>query len=574
MAVINQKRRSMVRTLRPWLFGFAGAVALGWFFHFLTTLGPRRAGALDTTVEMTGIKNPAMAKLSDEIGALELQYRKADEANLVTPEAIDKLAQAFDKQRALLRLYPNVGRDQLSRLTRLDTELGNARAKAQTVEIDRLDKDGADAVENADFDLAMTKFSEALRLQREINASSASSRYKNYVRETSFAQQIEKLSAAPLDRDRKAFTAAGRKAAEEMRWTDALSAYKKAREIQDRINRDYSRTIYADLSVVDALDSEIESLNAAGTAAEIDAKEKAGDEANAEGRPLAAAAYFAAAGDIQLQLNQKFPKSHFVSSERIESLEVKRQTALSSLTADTVASLDAEIAEHLRKRQVVMACQKIGEEVVLIDKLFADYPKSKRIDGALKIKMAYLALRRPALRALQDAVYDGLLPMPGASDRLLLKTEVSQSLYLLVMTANPSRNPGREFPVDSVSWDDAREFCTRLSWLLSMTVRLPTMDEYRVALGDGQSSIWSLANSGGHSQETGKSGPNREGFYDLVGNLAEWTGTSVDDNTAMVFGGSYLDGLEQLKKIPSEARPKSDRARHVGFRVIVELPSP
>ena len=165
-----------------------------------------------------------------------------------------------------------------------------------------------------------------------------------------------------------------------------------------------------------------------------------------------------------------------------------------------------------------------------------------------------------------------MLPLPGASDRLLLKTEVPQSLYVLVMNTNPSRNPGRGFPVDSVSWGDAREFCTRLGWLLGASVRLPTADEFRVALGDGQTVSWNQTNSDGHSQEVAKGKPNGTGFYNLVGNLAEWTGTEADDK-AFVFGGSYLDTQESSAKIPSETRLKGDRARHVGFRIVVELTS-
>ncbi len=577
MPAIRKKRRfiPLLRAARPWLLGCVGVAALGWFFYFLTTIGPSRVGGTSVQVKSSG--DPAVAKLSDEIGDLEKQYQAAVDASLVTPEVIDKLSQAFDKQRELVRIYPTAGLDQSTRLMRLDTELGTARAKVTIDQIDRLEKDGYDALTNNDSELAASKFTEALKLQRGINTSSASSRYKNYVRETSLLQQLARLEAAPLQKEMTAAVTAARKATSEKRWSDALAAYMSARDLQDRINREYGRTIFADLSVVDNLDSEIESLNAAGIASDIDAKEKAGDDAVAAGKPTDGAQFFADAGALQLQVNQKFSRSRFVSSERIENLEIKRQTALSAPTADAVAALDRAIGEHLGKRQVVLADQKIGQAVGLVDKLFADYPKSRRIDGGLKLKLAYLSLRRPDLRELQDTIYDRLLPLPGNPDRLLLKTEVSQALYVLVMTTNPSRNPGRELPVDSVNWSDAREFCTRLGWLLGMTARLPTLDEFRVALGDGQPATWNQADSNGRSHEVGKGKPNGTGFYDLLGNLAEWTGTEgtdADDDKAFIFGGSYLDTPAQVSKIPSEARLKSDRARHVGFRVMVEQASP
>jgi hypothetical protein len=548
-----------------------GLVALGYFFYFLTTLGPRRVG--NTSSEVHTPDDPAVAKLSSEIGELERQYQAVADAGLVTQAAMDKLALAFDKQKALIRLYPNAELEQSSRLTRLETELGTAAAKLKMIDIDRLEKDGSDALGNADADMAKTKFTEALRLQREINSSSASSRYKNYVRETAFTQQLARLEAAPLQKQIEAAVAVARQAAAEKRWSDALAAYMTARDLQDRINREYGRTIFADLSAVDNLDSEIESLNAAGIAADIDAKEKQGDEAVAAGKPLQAAACFGAASTLQADLNQKFPRSRFASPERIASLEIKQQTAFSTTLADSLATLTNAIGEHLKKRQVVLADQKIGEAITSVETLFSKYPKSRRIDGSLKLKLAYLALKRPDIRMLQDDVYEKLLPLPGASDRLLLKTEVPQSFYVLVMNTNPSRNPGRGFPVDSVSWSDAREFCTRLGWLLGTTVRLPTMDEFRVALGDGQKIAWSQTNSDGHSQLAGSGRPNGTGFFNLLGNLSEWTGTEIDDK-AYVFGGSYLDMPDAIAQIPSETRPKTDRARHVGFRFVVDQALP
>jgi formylglycine-generating enzyme required for sulfatase activity len=140
------------------------------------------------------------------------------------------------------------------------------------------------------------------------------------------------------------------------------------------------------------------------------------------------------------------------------------------------------------------------------------------------------------------------------------------------MNTNPSRNPGRTFPVDSVSWSDAQEFCMRLSWLLGVKVRLPTGNEFRVALGgEGAGELWSSGNSEGHSHEVGVQKPNKAGFADLLGNLAEWADTSAEADKAPVMGGSYLDAESTLVKVPTEQRLKSDRARHVGLRILLEL---
>lgn len=557
------------RATRIWLFGAIGLLALGGFFYFLTTLGPKAVSSSAPVI--TTIDDPEMARLSDEISELEKRHRQAADAKIATPESTEALAEAVAKQRELLRRFSKAGLDQSTRLVRMETELDGVRAVEKIVRVDRLERDGEESLNSGRLDEAGEKLREALRLQREVNLSSASSRYKNYVRETSLAQAVAAVDAAPIKREVDAALAEARKASAEERWADALTAYTAARDAQDRINREYGRTRYADLAGADLLNSEIESLNAAGIAAEIEQREKAGDEAVIRQRPDEAAVWFEQAETLQRQVNQNFPRSRFVSSQRIDNLDVKRQTALSSVLADSVEQLDLAINQHLRKRQVVAAEQKIGEAGPLLEKLFAQFPKSRRLDAALRIKFAYLALRRADLRALQDEVYDRLLPLPGAEEWSIFRTEVPQSLYVMVMSTNPSRNPGRTLPVDSVNWTDAQEFCLRLTWMMGAKVRLPSVDELRVALGDGVPAAWGGHNSEGRSHPVGSQKFNTAGFADLVGNVAEWTVTETGADKAQVFGGSYLDEPEVLARVPVEPRLKSDRARHVGLRILVEF---
>ena len=157
----------------------------------------------------------------------------------------------------------------------------------------------------------------------------------------------------------------------------------------------------------------------------------------------------------------------------------------------------------------------------------------------------------------------------------MLQTEVPQALYLQIMKTNPSRQPGRAYPVDSVSWLDAMQFCERLGWIMGQTVRLPNADEFRVALGDA-AERWSAENGAtgpsAQSREMAMGEPNAMGFFDLLGNLAEWLAAPPGERgseLASVAGGSYLDGPEVLRSLRLEERPRSDRARHIGFRFVM-----
>ena len=553
---------------RLWLLGGVGLAALGGLFYVLATVGPKRVG--QPVGVSTAVDDPAMVRLSDEISELERQYRQAAEAKLSTEDASAALAKAIAKQRELLRTFTKAGLDQSSRLARLESELDGVRASERVSQVDRLQSDGEAFLDAGKVDAAGEMLREALRLQQEVNRSSAHSRYKNYVRETALTQAVAAVDAAPLRKEKDDALALARQAVSEQRWADALTAYTAARDAQARINREYGRTRYADLAEADRLSAEIESLNAAGVAIEIEVKAKAGDAAMARGQVAEAAERFTEAGVLQLQVNQNYPRSRFVSSQRIENLEVKRQTALSFDLAEAIAGLDREVTAHLGKRQVVAADQRLTLIAPKLEKIGIDYPKSNRLDGALRTKYAYLALRRENLRVIQDAVYDHLLPLPGVGGHQMLATEVPQSLFVLVMNTNPSRNPGRAFPVDSVSWTDAQEFCSRLSWILGRTVRVPTIEEFRLALGDVSREGWSSQNSGGRSHDAVRNQAELDGFVDLLGNLAEWASADALSDQAQIFGGSYLDAPAVLTKVPVELRLKGDRARHVGLRLVVE----
>ena len=297
-----------------------------------------------------------------------------------------------------------------------------------------------------------------------------------------------------------------------------------------------------------------------------------GDAAAAADRAQEAAVAYAAAADLQADVNERFARSRFVSMPRVEELRVKRDTVLSAVPLARIVELDREVTAALGRRQTGVAGEKIMAAAALMEKAAAEFPRSRALDRSLLQKLSYLDLRRGDLAALQEMVYAELATVPGEHRGKMMRTEVPQELYARVMNTNPSRNAGRALPVDSVSWDDTQEFCQRLAWLLGTRVRLPTEVEFRSALGEAVAGGWSADTSGGHSHETGKSPPSAAGFYDLAGNLAEWLEAPAGaGETASVAGGSYLDAVDALQTLRIERMEKRGRARHVGFRVVVEF---
>ena len=63
---------------------------------------------------------------------------------------------------------------------------------------------------------------------------------------------------------------------------------------------------------------------------------------------------------------------------------------------------------------------------------------------------------------------------------------------------------------------------------------------------------------------------NTIGYYNLLGNLAEWLDAPPGlTGPAPVAGGSNLESEIALRRLPIIDTPRTKRARHVGFRVVL-----
>jgi formylglycine-generating enzyme required for sulfatase activity len=119
--------------------------------------------------------------------------------------------------------------------------------------------------------------------------------------------------------------------------------------------------------------------------------------------------------------------------------------------------------------------------------------------------------------------------------------EVTQEQYEQVMGSNPSKTKGPQNPVEQVSWDDAVEFCRKLSELPAeksggYVYRLPTEAEWEYACRAGTQTKYSFGrsdaqlgdyawydkNSGETTHPVGGKKPNAWGLYDMHGNVYEW----------------------------------------------------
>ena len=167
--------------------------------------------------------------------------------------------------------------------------------------------------------------------------------------------------------------------------------------------------------------------------------------------------------------------------------------------------------------------------------------------------------------------------------------EVPQNLWTAVMGANPSRWKGRRNSVEMLSFDEAVEFCRKVTERLrtarligpEQAVRLPSEEEWEHAarggtttaysFGDDPAKLgeyaWYSGNAAGNDPPVGAKKPNLFGLYDVHGYLWEWC--TDRDGKPVLRGGSWKDGAEKLM-IEARRPEKADlRDDAVGLRCVL-----
>jgi formylglycine-generating enzyme required for sulfatase activity len=180
--------------------------------------------------------------------------------------------------------------------------------------------------------------------------------------------------------------------------------------------------------------------------------------------------------------------------------------------------------------------------------------------------------------------------------------EVTQEQYVKVMGMNPSLFRGGQNPVERVDWNDAVEFCRKLSALpaekkAGYVYRLPTEAEWEYAcragtkttysFGDSESELSDYAWYDGGSEDTthpvGGKKPNGWGLYDMHGNVFEWcqdwsgkypSGSTTDPTGAasgsdrVLRGGSWGNSSVFCLSAIRDCLPPGLRRDILGFRVL------
>lgn len=180
----------------------------------------------------------------------------------------------------------------------------------------------------------------------------------------------------------------------------------------------------------------------------------------------------------------------------------------------------------------------------------------------------------------------------------LSKYEVTQSWYAAIMGALPSRFEGPAgLPVDSVSWQDAMEFCQKASENIKekgMRVVLPDQHQWEYACRAGVADVpfafgpdfgSEHGNIDGRypagkapvtatsfleaTTQVGSYPANAWGFYDMHGNVMEWcqNDSSKGGKRKVLRGGSWNNRAEECRSSARLDSAPDARLSQFGFRI-------
>ena len=188
-----------------------------------------------------------------------------------------------------------------------------------------------------------------------------------------------------------------------------------------------------------------------------------------------------------------------------------------------------------------------------------------------------------------------------SKDYYIGETEVTQALWERIMGTNPSAHQNPNNPVENISYNDALEFCLKLSQLTKKTFRLPTEAEWEYAARGAQNRTdtryagnntaeevgWYALNSGNHPHEVKTKKPNEAGLYDMSGNVWEIcedykqdysAGDAVDpvcrkrSELRVRRGGCWgSQDVNNLRVAYRRKLPEKERNDETGLRIVMEV---
>jgi len=155
------------------------------------------------------------------------------------------------------------------------------------------------------------------------------------------------------------------------------------------------------------------------------------------------------------------------------------------------------------------------------------------------------------------------------------KYEVTQSQFEELTGSNPSKFSGPSHPVESVTWNEALEFCQQLTEKEQKAGKLPkayfyslpTEKQWEHYVDNAKLTDAITSNFGDRrkTEDVGGLGPNDFGLYDTRGNVWEWCTDNVARGGSWMSYGDYIYTWFRYVGDPQQRYPD------IGFRIVLQV---
>ena len=568
---VSRERSSRWRIFRKQL----KAVVLGVFIvifiiigSWLYTEGQRQSRSL---IDLSASRDDEALRdlsLQKEAAFEEIRLSKA----VLTAEDLTLLEEAVKAQEEY------VGRQ--GGFASENTRLESLRRRLHVIQADRLR-----AISNAAEERAVTaaaqkdgtaikELEKALEAERLIDSKWIFSGLSDRGRIARLDTRLRRMQAEPLWKQTRELEKKAEQAFAEGDIKQAQSIMQDAIRIENEFATNYRDVLNTEFNRVELLTNRQETFRSHPTKLSLDKQVAQARKAEAEDDWNKATGSWELALSEMTKLMKEFPRSAYSTRATEEKLILQRNTARAHNRLEQLMQDIASMRGFIRASDFTRALAQANSLLLVADKIEQDNPGVIPADSLLLRELKYITQNAGTLAVIVPTLDRITLFVPQYPQVKLLKQEVSQSLYAAVVGNNPSMIQRGTAPVESVSYKDAQLFCQNLTWLSGRKVRLPTLEEMQSAVGDVSAppkgpQAWTFDNTDGLTvREVGTSKPNAAGFFDLIGNVEEWTLAPEDKEAAVVVGGSV--NWVPVAGFPQRNAQKRERSRTLGFRFIIE----
>lgn len=551
---------------------FSAAIVLG-SVYFLTMPSEYQKNITQEEQKIINNSNFDLIALKAESEKIYADFLKKQELASVSDSDLQILENAILNLEKYIRLEKSYDRDLTLKLGQMRSTLQNIKGKSDSEKVASLMIQADNAFTAQESIKAIELYKEALALQTKINTIYRDSEYYD-VRITAKAEQMLKLvSAAPIATEIENLYAQYKKETSQAHWIEAQKLIERCIELQIQINKEFSNTSYVDFKKVHDFEIELNSLKAAPLKNEVAQALSAGDEFEKQKQYQNAAEKFAYAEEKQKEINTIFANSRYASDDKLNEIISKKESVLGRKEYESIESDFDKLNDMIRQNVPYENIVKLADSLLSYCENFRKmYPHSSILNEEKVLSLRYISFLGQNINQINDIVKNNLIQLEKDSKIYMYKSEVDQKLYKLVMNENRSRNVGDNLPVETISLENARDFCRRLSWAIAKKVDLPTKEQFLKAVGslkyvDLNAISWNASNSEMKSHEIAKKEANSKGFFDLLGNVAEFV---KDGDSFAIMGGSSQSWTDVISTIPFTPVEKNLRGdRMIGFRFVI-----